>query len=258
MVTYRRLIGQDDAVFKALADPGRRRLLDALRDHDGRTLGELCAVLPAMSRFGVMKHLAVLEHAGLVVTHRSGRTKLPLPQPGADPRDPRPLDHQVRRARHGRDGRAAPAARGPHAPYSPGGDRDGRAPARVSRSTSAPPPRRCGRRSPTRRSRGSTSIAPRSRARSRRAARGAMTLPDGKDAVRRRHRGGRPPEPARHDVARAVRRGDGRGAAEPGRVAARPRAARASQGDDDPPRPRAQPAHVGERGTTAGTGSSTH
>ncbi len=65
----------DDAVFKALADGGRRRLLDALRDRDGRTLGELCTVLPAMSRFGVMKHLAVLEQADLVITQRAGRTK---------------------------------------------------------------------------------------------------------------------------------------------------------------------------------------
>ena len=74
-VTYGRLIEQDDAVFKALADPGRRRLLDALRDQDGRSLRELCMVLPAMSRFGVMKHLTVLEHAELVVTQRSGRIK---------------------------------------------------------------------------------------------------------------------------------------------------------------------------------------
>jgi DNA-binding transcriptional ArsR family regulator len=63
-------------VFKALADPGRRRLLDALFARDGQSLGALCAALPAMTRFGVMKHLAVLEQAGLVVTHRDGRTKL--------------------------------------------------------------------------------------------------------------------------------------------------------------------------------------
>jgi DNA-binding transcriptional ArsR family regulator len=63
-------------VFKALADGGRRRLLDALFAADGQTLGRLCEALPAMTRFGVMKHLAVLEHAGLVVTHREGRTKL--------------------------------------------------------------------------------------------------------------------------------------------------------------------------------------
>ncbi|MET0459197.1 MAG: helix-turn-helix transcriptional regulator [Ilumatobacteraceae bacterium] len=66
----------DDAVFKALADDGRRRLLDALFAEDGQTLGRLGGVLPAMTRFGVMKHLAVLEQAGLVVTHREGRTKL--------------------------------------------------------------------------------------------------------------------------------------------------------------------------------------
>jgi DNA-binding transcriptional ArsR family regulator len=66
----------DESVFKALADRGRRALLDALFESDGRTLVELCDVLPAMTRFGVMKHLAILEEAGLVVTHKSGRTKL--------------------------------------------------------------------------------------------------------------------------------------------------------------------------------------
>lgn len=63
-------------MFKALADAGRRRLLDALYESDGRTLGALCEVLPAITRFGVMKHLAVLQAAGLVVTHRAGRSKL--------------------------------------------------------------------------------------------------------------------------------------------------------------------------------------
>jgi DNA-binding transcriptional ArsR family regulator len=65
----------DDAVFKALADHGRRLLLDALFARDGQTLGELCRQLPEMTRFGVMKHLGVLEQAHLVVTHRSGRVK---------------------------------------------------------------------------------------------------------------------------------------------------------------------------------------
>ena len=64
-----------DSVFKALADEGRRALLDALRDRDGQTLGELCEVLAGMTRFGVMKHLAVLEEAHLVVTDRRGRQK---------------------------------------------------------------------------------------------------------------------------------------------------------------------------------------
>jgi DNA-binding transcriptional ArsR family regulator len=77
LVTYYRRIGtDDDDVFKALADGGRRQLLDSLFDRDGRTLGELCDVLPAMTRFGVMKHLAVLEDAKLVVTEKAGRTKL--------------------------------------------------------------------------------------------------------------------------------------------------------------------------------------
>lgn len=65
-----------DEVFKALADEGRRALLDSLRDRDGQTLNELCGVLPDITRFGVMKHLHVLEEAHLVVTERSGRSKL--------------------------------------------------------------------------------------------------------------------------------------------------------------------------------------
>ncbi len=64
-----------DGVFKALADEGRRALLDALRARDGQSLGELCEVLPNMTRFGVMKHLRVLEDAHLVVVERSGRSK---------------------------------------------------------------------------------------------------------------------------------------------------------------------------------------
>ena len=65
----------DDLVFRALADPTRRLLLDRLFERDGRTLGELEAEVPALSRFGVMKHLATLEQAGLVVTRRDGRHK---------------------------------------------------------------------------------------------------------------------------------------------------------------------------------------
>lgn len=64
-----------DAVFRALADPGRRALLDALFDRDGQTLHELCAVLPDLTRFGVMKHLGVLEEAHLVTTRKVGREK---------------------------------------------------------------------------------------------------------------------------------------------------------------------------------------
>jgi len=65
----------DDPVFKALADPTRRLLLDRLFERDGRSLTELESDL-AMTRFGVMKHLRVLADAGLVVTRRSGREKL--------------------------------------------------------------------------------------------------------------------------------------------------------------------------------------
>lgn len=65
----------DDAVFKALADPTRRFLLDLLFKRDGRTLTELESELD-MTRFGVMKHLRVLERARVVVTRKSGREKL--------------------------------------------------------------------------------------------------------------------------------------------------------------------------------------
>jgi DNA-binding transcriptional ArsR family regulator len=64
-----------DDVFKALADPTRRRLLDELFEEDGQTLSALEQRLP-MSRFGVAKHLKVLEGAGLVTTRRRGREKL--------------------------------------------------------------------------------------------------------------------------------------------------------------------------------------
>jgi DNA-binding transcriptional ArsR family regulator len=64
-----------DEVFKALADPTRRELLDMLFEQDGQSLSALEGRLP-MSRFGVMKHLKVLEEAGLVTTRRRGREKL--------------------------------------------------------------------------------------------------------------------------------------------------------------------------------------
>ena len=75
MVTYYLGVTDDDRVFKALADPTRRFLLDRLFERDGRTLTELESELE-MTRFGVMKHLRVLEDAGLVVARRSGREKL--------------------------------------------------------------------------------------------------------------------------------------------------------------------------------------
>ena len=68
-------VDDGDRVFKALADPTRRFLLDLLFSRDGRTLTELESELE-MSRFGAMKHLRVLEDAGLVVSRRSGREKL--------------------------------------------------------------------------------------------------------------------------------------------------------------------------------------
>jgi DNA-binding transcriptional ArsR family regulator len=62
-------------VFRALADSTRRALLDSLFTSDGQTLNQLCQQFPEMTRFGVMKHLSVLEEASLVVTARQGRTK---------------------------------------------------------------------------------------------------------------------------------------------------------------------------------------
>jgi DNA-binding transcriptional ArsR family regulator len=65
----------DDAIFAALADPTRRRLLDRLRETSGQTLSELCEGLQ-MTRQAVTKHLAILEAANLVATRRQGREKL--------------------------------------------------------------------------------------------------------------------------------------------------------------------------------------
>jgi len=64
-----------EQVFRALADLNRRKLVDELHLRDGQTLVELAAALPGMTRFGVMKHLRILESAGLVVTRREGRGK---------------------------------------------------------------------------------------------------------------------------------------------------------------------------------------
>jgi DNA-binding transcriptional ArsR family regulator len=68
-------VDDPDSVFKALADGTRRGVLDALYVTDGQTVQALCQRFPEMTRFGVMKHLAVLEDANLVVTQRVGRTK---------------------------------------------------------------------------------------------------------------------------------------------------------------------------------------
>ncbi|MGA5662805.1 ArsR/SmtB family transcription factor [Bacillus bombysepticus] len=65
----------ENDIFKALADPSRRKLLDSLHASDGRTLSDLCEPLD-MSRFGVMKHLNILEEAGLITTRKVGREKL--------------------------------------------------------------------------------------------------------------------------------------------------------------------------------------
>ena len=66
----------DDGVYRALGDPTRRLLMDRLFEEDGQPLSALQAAVPGMSRFGVMKHLRVLESAGLVVTRKAGRERL--------------------------------------------------------------------------------------------------------------------------------------------------------------------------------------
>ena len=68
-------MSEADVLFKALADPGRRKLLDRLHAHDGQTLSELCQHLE-MTRQGVTQHLAVLEAANLVAGVWRGREKL--------------------------------------------------------------------------------------------------------------------------------------------------------------------------------------
>ena len=84
-----------DEVFKALADPSRRLLLDSLNERNGQTLRELCSGLD-MARQSVSKHLAVLEAANLVTTVRRGREKLHYLNAAPDQRDRRPLDQPLR------------------------------------------------------------------------------------------------------------------------------------------------------------------
>lgn len=74
MVTYNSDMDIEH-LFKALADHHRRHILEVLAGTDGQTLTELCTYLP-MSRFGVMKHLGILEEAGLITTQKVGREKL--------------------------------------------------------------------------------------------------------------------------------------------------------------------------------------
>ena len=70
------MVDPQDTLFKALADPTRREILDLLFARDGRTVGEVCeAFEDRMSRFGVMKHVGVLADADLVVAVKDGRTK---------------------------------------------------------------------------------------------------------------------------------------------------------------------------------------
>jgi DNA-binding transcriptional ArsR family regulator len=92
-----------DLLFKAIADPSRRKLLDVLHEHDGRTLGELCEHL-AMARQSVAQHLGLLELANLVTTQRQGREKLhfldPVPLHDIDERWIRKFDEPRLAALH--------------------------------------------------------------------------------------------------------------------------------------------------------------
>jgi DNA-binding transcriptional ArsR family regulator len=83
-----------EVLFKALADPTRRKLLDLLHAHDGRTLNELCEHLD-MTRQGVTQHISLLEAANLVATQRRGREKLHFLNPGATARNLPALDRQI-------------------------------------------------------------------------------------------------------------------------------------------------------------------
>jgi len=74
-LTMAERLDDTDLLFKALADPSRRKLLDVLHAHDGRTLNDLCEHLD-MTRQGVTQHLSLLEAANLVVTQWRGREKL--------------------------------------------------------------------------------------------------------------------------------------------------------------------------------------
>src|SRR5512140_2906297 len=75
LLAYHAWMSDADLLFKALADPGRRKLMDRLHANDGQTLGELCRHLD-MTRQGVTQHLAVLEEANLVAVQWRGREKL--------------------------------------------------------------------------------------------------------------------------------------------------------------------------------------
>lgn len=68
-------MGQTDVVIAAIADPTRRRILDLLRVDDGRSVGELTAELAPLGRHAVLKHVGVLERAGLVVSRKEGRVR---------------------------------------------------------------------------------------------------------------------------------------------------------------------------------------
>jgi DNA-binding transcriptional ArsR family regulator len=76
MVTYYPRMEDGAEVFRALADPTRRAVLDALFERNGQSAGALCARFPEMTRFGVAKHLRILEEANLLTTARQGRAKL--------------------------------------------------------------------------------------------------------------------------------------------------------------------------------------
>lgn len=74
MVTYLRRV-DTDAVIAAIADPSRRRILDALRARDGQSVGELTEQLAPLGRHAVLKHVGVLEAAGLIVSRKEGRVR---------------------------------------------------------------------------------------------------------------------------------------------------------------------------------------
>ncbi len=122
-------------VFKALADPSRRHLLDRLNARNGQSLRELSEGLD-MTRQSVSKHLAILEAANLVTTIRRGPREAPLPQRRADQRDRRTLDQSLRP-------RTSPSPLGPQT--STGGVTRWSNRSSSTRRTSGPRPNACGR-----------------------------------------------------------------------------------------------------------------
>ena len=236
-----------DEVFKALADPTRRAILDALFERDGQTVQALCDRFPEMTRFGVMKHLTVLEAANLVATKRVGRTKLHFlnPVPIGEIADrwvskyAQPFTRAMVGIRH--DLEREPAL------HSVRGAPDMAITKHVYQIYIKATPEQVWdaiiEPSLTRRYFHGTSFdSPPVKGEPYRTTDRRRAAGD-----RRRDRGAGSAAPTGHDVARALRRGDGGGTAEPRRVDVEPVGDRPDPGATGARRPGPQPADVGQR-----------